>query len=68
MPDPATFDGTESALRPFIAQLQVKLAGNTVHFPHEQAWLAYLFSLLKGTVFDPLFLYLISTGINLPNI
>jgi hypothetical protein len=68
IPDPVQFDGSRSALRPFVAQLQVKLAGNASRFPNAQSRLAYAFSLLKGQAFDQLYPHLTPTGINLPDV
>jgi hypothetical protein len=59
------FDGTHLALFRFIAQLQVKLAGDAVCFPSVQVRLAYSVSLLKGYVIDQLSPCLNPTGTNL---
>ena len=65
IPDPAKFDGTRTKLRPFVAQLRLKLVGNAERFPNPQLRLAYTTSLLEGPAFDQVHAYITNNGINL---
>jgi hypothetical protein len=48
IPDPPMFDGYRDKLRPFIAQLRLKLANNQGRFPTEQHRMAYTVNRLEG--------------------
>ena len=51
-PDPEKFDGTRDKLRPFLAQLRLKLEINEDHFPTDRQKVSYAISRLSGTAMD----------------
>jgi len=52
IPDPIPFDGTRTALRPFLNQLRNKIQGNATKFPDAQHEMRYAFGFLKGAAYD----------------
>jgi hypothetical protein len=52
IPDPPLFDGTRSKLRPFLAQLRLKVAGDLHRFPDAQHQLRYAAGRLEGIALD----------------
>lgn len=65
LPDPEKFDGTRSKLRPFLANLRLKLHGNSDRYPSEQLKLFYAYSRLEGSATAQLLPYVQGTVINL---
>jgi len=66
--DPPKFGGGRKDLRTFIAQLRLKLHGNSQSFPTEQHRLSYAIGRLEGVAFDQILPYIEGTAVNLPDI
>jgi hypothetical protein len=49
IPDPPVFDGTRAKLRPFLAQLRLKVAGDSRRFPDPQHQLRCASEALKAS-------------------
>jgi hypothetical protein len=52
IPDPPCFDGTRARLRPFLAQLRMKVAGDGHRFTDALNQIRYAAGLLEGLVLD----------------
>ena len=68
-PDPFMFSGTNRKdLRPFIAQLRLKLVQNEDHFTTPQARMRYAVSRLEGVALAQILPHVTETGVNLDNV
>lgn len=67
--DPPLFSGrNKTLLRPFLAQLYIKLHGNKDRYPSEQDKLIYTYGRLDGIAAQQILPYINNSGIDLANI
>jgi hypothetical protein len=66
--DPPKFGGNRKDLRTFIAQLRLKLHGNTQSFPTMQHRLSYAVGRLEGVTFEQILPYIEDSAVNLDDI
>jgi hypothetical protein len=66
--DPPKFGGNRKDLRTFIAQLRLKLHGNTQSFPTMQHRLSYAVGRLEGVAFEQILPYIEDNAVNLDDI
>jgi hypothetical protein len=66
--DPPKFGGNRKDLRTFIAQLRLKLHGNTQSFPTMQHRLSYAVGRLEGVAFEQILPYIENNAVNLDDI
>ena len=68
MPDAPKYSGKPEELRPFVAQLRLKLGGERDHFPTVQNQLAYAVNRLEGAALDQLMPYILDDRVNLADL
>lgn len=65
IPDPPKYSGDRSTLRPFVAQLRLKLLGNADKFPDAQHALMYTIGRLEGIALEQILPFVTATSVEL---
>lgn len=66
--NPTKFNGNHTMLRTFVAQLRLKIIGNSNSFPAVAHQLIYTTGRLNSTTLEQIMFYITSTGVNFANL